>query len=55
MKQILLPVGERKKLAALFGVSVPTVWAALRWKTKSQLSEKIRQTALKKGGKIYED
>lgn len=55
MKQILLPSGERKKLAALFGVSVPTVWSALKWKTRSRLSEQIRQAALKRGGKIYEN
>lgn len=54
MKQILLPSEERKMLMTLFKVSKPTVWAALRYKTKSPLAEKIRQTALAKGGQIYE-
>ncbi len=54
MKQIMLPIGEGKKLGKLFGVSYVTVWSALRYKTKSPLAEKIRQTALAKGGQIYE-
>lgn len=54
MKQILLPMGAGKKLARDFGVSYVTVWSALRFKTKSDRAEKIRQAALKQGGKIYE-
>ncbi len=38
----------------MLGVSKPTLWEALRFKTKSPLAEKIRQTALAMGGKIYE-
>lgn len=54
MKQILLPRQEVRKLRELFGVSAPTVWEALRYKTKSPRAEKIRQTALARGGQIYE-
>lgn len=54
MKQIMLPNAERKALMTLFRVSNVTVWSALNYKTKSPLAEKIRQTALAKGGVIYE-
>lgn len=54
MKQIMLPSAERKVLMTLFGVSYVTVWSALSYKTKSPLAEKIRRTALARGGVIYE-
>ncbi len=54
MKLIMLPIGEGKKLAADLNVSYVTVWSALRFKTKSERADRIRQAALKRGGKIYE-
>lgn len=54
MKLIMLPTGGVTKLAKDMGVSRITVWKALRFKTKSERADKIRQAALKRGGKIYE-
>lgn len=54
MKLIMLPTGGVTKLAKDMGVSRISVWAALRFKTKSERADKIRQAALKRGGKIYE-
>lgn len=54
MKQILLPNGEHKKLRELLGVSKPTLWEALRYKTNTPLAQRIRQAALARGGQIYE-
>ena len=50
----MLPTGGVTKLAKDMGVSRVSVWAALRFKTKSERADKIRQAALKRGGKIYE-
>lgn len=44
----------RKELASKFKVSKPTVWSALNYLTKSDLSEAIRQYALEHGGAIEE-
>lgn len=41
-------------MAKDMGVSRITVWAALRFKTKSERADKIRKAALRRGGKIYE-
>ena len=54
MKLIMLPPGGVTKLAKDMGVCRITVWASLRFKNKSERADKIRQAALRRGGKIYE-
>jgi len=54
MAKILVEFAEKSKLAKLFGVSRQTVNDALRFRTKSILSEEIRKKALERGGKISE-
>ena len=49
MGKILTQYGEREKLRELFKVSHPTVRDALNGKTKSELSQKIRIMAMKRG------
>lgn len=49
-----MPLGGRKQLALEFGVSLPTVRAALNGITKSELAERIRTRALECGGEIYQ-
>lgn len=48
--EILVGYGERQKLMAIFRTSYPTVRAALRGKTNTDLARKIRTAALKRGG-----
>lgn len=52
MAEILVKHGEiREKIAKTFGVSRVTVRDALKDRTKSDLSRKIRKMALENGGK----
>ena len=51
MKEILTRYGEVKALQEIFGVSRPTVISALRWRTFSDLAQRIRKAALERGGK----
>ena len=53
-KKIIMPLGERQKLARDFGVSLPTVRSALYGITRSALADEIRQEALRRGGEIYQ-
>ncbi|MDD3079664.1 MAG: hypothetical protein PHH37_11260 [Paludibacter sp.] len=51
MGQILVKHGEKSKLATFFGVSLVTIRDALNYKTQSELSRKIREKAIERGGK----
>lgn len=50
MNEILVCWGDRQKLMEIFRVSYPTVRAALRGQTNSDLARRIRTAALKRGG-----
>lgn len=50
MNEILVDHGVRNELAALMKVSLPTVRAALRGKTKTLKALRIRKAALESGG-----
>ncbi|HBK31194.1 MAG TPA: hypothetical protein DEF88_04650 [Porphyromonadaceae bacterium] len=50
MGEILMKHGERGKLAKMFGVSEVTVRSALKERTRSELSQRIRKAALARGG-----
>lgn len=50
MGEILTKHGERGKLAKLFNVSEVTVRSALKGRTQSELSERIRKAAIERGG-----
>lgn len=49
-KQIILSDEKKKELSATFGYSRQTVWAALKYKTKSPVSNMLRAAALERGG-----
>ena len=49
-KQIILSDEKKKELAASFGYSRQTVWAALKFKTKSAVDNMLRKAALERGG-----
>lgn len=51
--EIMLPQGEKIKLAKEFKVSSVTVWKALTGKTNSKTAITIRKAAMERGGKIY--
>ena len=51
---IRVPEGLRVELISKFGVSRPTVWAALNYLTNGDRPEAIRQYALLHGGSIEE-
>lgn len=44
--KILTNAGDKRRLREIFGVSYPTVRAALAGKTQSELARKIRHTAV---------
>lgn len=50
MGEILMKHGERKEIAKMLNVSDVTVRNALKGRTKSVLSERIRKLAIQKGG-----
>lgn len=50
MKEILTRRGEVRELMRIFNVSEPTVINALRFRTNSELAQRIRSTALRRGG-----
>lgn len=50
MKEILTRRGEVRELMRIFNVSEPTVINALRFRTNSDLAQRIRSTALRRGG-----
>ncbi len=51
MAKILVEFAEKTKLAKLFGVSRVTINDALRYRTKSELANRIRSAAIERGGK----
>ena len=50
MKEILTKHGERREIAKIFNVSEVTVRNALKGRTQSQLSKRIRNVAIQRGG-----
>lgn len=55
MKKIAIKPGETRELMKAFGVGRVTVWRALTYKGESQLAQKIRTVALRRGGTIVGD
>lgn len=53
-KVIEVPLGLRREIAKTFKTTEVTVQDALRFKTKSPLSNLIRAYAMQHGGKLYE-
>lgn len=53
VQTIILPYGERKRLAKEFNTSTVTVYSALTYKTDSPLAKMIRKAALERGGHIF--
>lgn len=53
MALIKLQHGKQSKLAQDFGVSLVTVRAALRGKTKSDLANMLRKAAIERGAQVY--
>lgn len=49
-KHILVKDGERKLLKDLFNTTYPTVRAALKGNSNSQLAKSIRMAAIARGG-----
>lgn len=54
MKRILLPYGEITRIAQITGVSRQTVSSALKFITKSERAERIRNLATVRGGEIFQ-
>ena len=54
MKSILVDHGTRKELARIFKCTYPTIKSALNYKTTTDLSNKIRVAAIRKGGRVAE-
>ncbi len=52
MAKVLVEYGERQYLADLFKTTLPTVRAALRGQTNTELAKKIRIAAIKRGGVV---
>lgn len=50
-KIIAVPPEERKYLARHFNVSPVTVWAALKYRKSNPIHQKIRKTAIERGGR----
>lgn len=50
MKEILTKHGERRIIAKMFHVSEVTVRNALKGRTRSELSDRIRKIAVQRGG-----
>lgn len=47
---ILMPPGEKKKLAEDFNTSKVTVWKALNGKSNTTVTRMLRKAALERGG-----
>ncbi len=52
MAKVLVEYDERQYLANLFKTSLPTVRAALRGQTNSNLAKRIRAAAIQRGGVV---
>ncbi|WP_298652481.1 hypothetical protein [uncultured Proteiniphilum sp.] len=50
MGEILMKHGERREIAKMLNISEVTVRNALKGRTQSELSERIRKIALQRGG-----
>lgn len=50
MGEILMKHGERREIAKILNVSEVTVRNALKGRTQSELSERIRRLAVQRGG-----
>lgn len=50
MAEILMKHGDRREMAKKLGVSQVTIISALKFRTHSDLANKIRKTALEMGG-----
>lgn len=50
MREILTQHGERRAIAKMLHVSEVTVRNALKGRTRSKLSERIRMVAIQRGG-----
>ena len=50
MAKILMDYGAKRELAEKFGVSEVTVRDALKFKTKSNIANRLRKAALEMGG-----
>ena len=50
MGEILMKHGERREIAKILDVSEVTVRNALKGRTQSELSERIRKLAIQRGG-----
>lgn len=50
MNEILTKHGERREIAKIFNVSEVTVRNALKGRTRSDLSRRIRSVAIQRGG-----
>lgn len=49
-KKVPIPSGAVNKLKIRFKVSQPTIWAALNYRTNSELAIEIREYAIKEWG-----
>jgi len=54
MKTIMLPHGEKQKLAADFGVSRQLLHLALVGKKDTPLAQRLRKAAIERGGAEYD-
>jgi hypothetical protein len=54
MEIIMLPHGERAKLARDFRVTVRTVYNALSREPRSPLTDALRKAAIERGGAVYD-
>jgi hypothetical protein len=52
-KRIIIDKQTMDKIIKVFKVSKESVYSALRFQTRSDLSNKIRVMALKNGGKVF--
>lgn len=50
MGEILMKYGERRKIAKILNISEVSVRNALKGRTQSELSERIRKLAIQRGG-----
>ena len=49
-KRVPIPTGAVSKLMIKYRVSQPTIWAALNYRTNSELAIEIREYAIKEWG-----
>ena len=53
-KEILLAGGKRKNIIKSLNTTYPTIREALRFKSNTEISQKIRKIAIENGGKLVE-